>query len=201
MKYAVTQYLKKGIAALVAAIISFTGGALGEPETPEIERPAANTVTAYSADDADYTLDIDAENEIHDISDLLFGIFFEDINFAADGGLYAEKVVNRSFEFTEIAADDAFFGWSTVNGAEAEVKLDDKENALNENNTNYLVITNTADSPAGVANRGFLDGISVEENAKYNFSVYAKGLDGYSGGIMFVSALAMRLQVRLKLMP
>ncbi len=183
MKYEVTQYLKKAIAALVAAIMTLTGGIFKEPEIPEVQRPEANTVTAYSAEDADYTLGIDAGNEIHDISDLLFGIFFEDINFAADGGLYAEKVANRSFEYTEIAAGDAFYGWSAVNGADTQVRLDDTANALNENNTNYLVINNTADSPAGVANRGFLDGMSVEENARYNFSVYAKGLDGYNGAL------------------
>ncbi len=183
MKYAIVRFFKKGIAALVAAIMSFTGGFFEKPVTPEPERPDANSVTEYSTENADYTLNIDADDEIHDISDLLFGLFFEDINFAADGGLYAEKVVNRSFEYTELAADDAFFGWSRVGGADAQVKLDDKENALNENNTNYLVINNTADVPAGVANKGFLDGMSIEENAKYNFSVYAKGLDGYSGGL------------------
>ncbi len=166
----------------MAAIMSMTGGIFGEKEeTPEIQRPAANTITEYSTEKSDYTLNIDAGDEIHDISDLLFGIFFEDINFAADGGLYAEMVANRSFEFTEIAAGDEFYGWSTVNGAAAEVKVNDKENALNENNTNYLILSNNASFPAGVANIGFLDGMSIEKGKKYNFSVYAKGLDNYGG--------------------
>lgn len=180
MKYAILQWLKKAFAAVTAAIMSLTSGALGENE-PAKERPAENSVTAYSTENADYALNIDAGDEIHDISDLLFGIFFEDINFAADGGLYAEMVANRSFEFTELAAGDALYGWSAVNGAGVEVKVDDKANALNENNTNYLVLTNNSESPAGVANRGFLDGISVESGKKYNFSVYAKGADGYVG--------------------
>ncbi len=180
MKYAILQWLKKALATVTAAIMSLTGGVFDENE-PVKERPAENSVTAYSTANADYTLNIDAGDEIHDISDLLFGVFFEDINFAADGGLYAEMVANRSFEFTELAAGDALYGWSAISGAGVEVKVDDKVNALNENNTNYLVLTNNSDSPAGIANKGFLDGMSIESGKKYNFSVYAKCTDGYSG--------------------
>ncbi len=178
MKYTIFKFLKKAFAAIMAAIMPLTGGISGGKEP---ERPDANTVTSYSEADADYTLGIDAGDEIHDISDLLFGVFFEDINFAADGGLYAEMVLNRSFEFTEIAAGDALHGWNTVGGASAEVKINDKANSLNENNTNYLVLTNASHSPAGIANVGFLDGMSIESGKNYNFSVYAKALDGYSG--------------------
>lgn len=176
MKFAIIQALKKAFAAILSGIMALTGGIFGGGEA-EIERPEANTVTAYDKDAADYTLMIDVEDEIHDISDLLFGIFFEDINFAADGGLYAEMVVNRSFEFTELAANDSLYGWSTVNGAKAEVKT--SRSRLNENNPNYLVLSNTDDTPAGIANVGFLDGMSIESGKKYNFSVYAKGIDGY----------------------
>lgn len=181
MKYAIYQWIKKALAAITAAIMSFTGGIFADKE-PEINRPDANTVTAYSQADSDYRLTIDVEDEIHDISDLLFGIFFEDINFAADGGLYAEMVVNRSFEFTEIAAGDELYGWNAVNGASAEVKID-ADDCLNENNTNYLVLSNASDAPAGIANIGFLDGMSIEENAKYNFSTYVKSIDGYAGAV------------------
>lgn len=156
-----------------------------EPETdvPEIDRPNANTVTAYDKNKTDYGLSIDAGKEVHDISDLLFGIFIEDINFAADGGLYAEKVVNRSFEFTKLAKNDEMYGWSVQGTANAKVTVDDKAGSLNENNTNYLVMENTSGSPAGVKNAGFLDGLSVEEGAAYSFSIYAKGLDGYTGAV------------------
>ncbi len=179
MKYAIYQWVKKVVAAIVAAIMSFTGG-IGGTTTPEKDRPDANTVTAYNTEESDYTLNIDAGDEIHDISDLLFGIFFEDINFAADGGLYAEMVANRSFEYTEIAAGDSLYAWNSVGGADLQVKADEAT-ALNENNPSYLVLTNDNETPSGVANRGFLDGMSVKENSKYNFSVYAKGLDGYAG--------------------
>ncbi len=112
MKYVIYQWFKKGFAALVAAIMAFTGS--GNTTPPEKDRPDANTVTAYSTGDSDYTLNIDAGDEIHDISDLLFGIFFEDINFAADGGLYAEMVANRSFEYTELAVNDSLYAWNSV---------------------------------------------------------------------------------------
>ena len=181
MKYAIYQWIKKALAAITAAIMSFTGGIFADKE-PETNSPDANTVTAYSQADSDYRLTIDVEDEIHDISDLLFGIFFEDINFAADGGLYAEMVVNRSFEFTEIAAGDELYGWNAVNGASAEVEID-ADDCLNENNTNYLVLSNASDAPAGITNIGFLDGMSIEENEKYNFSTYAKSIDGYAGAV------------------
>ena len=178
MKYVIYQWFKKGFAALVAAIMAFTGS--GNTTPPEKDRPDANTVTAYSTGDSDYTLNIDAGDEIHDISDLLFGIFFEDINFAADGGLYAEMVANRSFEYTELAVNDSLYAWNSVGGADLKVTKDESD-SLNENNPSYLVLTNKSDSPAGIANRGFLDGMSVNANANYNFSVYAKGVDGYAG--------------------
>ncbi len=179
MKYKILSVLKKIIAAITAVFMGFCSpGEVVEPAQPE-----ANAVSAYDAEAADYSLDIDAAKEIHDISDLLFGIFFEDINFAADGGLYAEKVVNRSFEYTKVAAGDELYGWQSVNNAALEVKTNDKVNALNENNTNYLVVTNGSSAPAGVANVGFLDGMSLEAGDAYRFSVYAKGLDGYSGEV------------------
>lgn len=181
MKYQITMFIKKAVAVIVSAIMSLFGGLFSEEETP-VSRPDANSVTAYDASSADYTLDINAANEVHDISDLLFGIFFEDINFAADGGLYAEKIVNRSFEFTELALDDQLYGWSKVGGASAQVMVN-AEDSLNENNPNYLVVGNETSAPAGVANRGFLDGMAVEENANYDFSVYAKALNGYGGAI------------------
>lgn len=138
-------------------------------------------VAEYNPTNANYSLGINAAVKVHDISDLLFGIFLEDINFAADGGLYAELVKNRSFEFTEYAADDEKHGWKDVGEVSANVVTTDKDGCLNDNNPNYMVIENKSDSPAGIENVGFLDGISVEKDKNYNFSVYARGIDGYTG--------------------
>lgn len=169
MKYKVTSFFKKAIAAILTFFMSFC--ATQTPQEPE--RPEENSVTDYDKISADYTLDIDASEKSKAISDLLFGIFFEDINFAADGGLYAEKIVNRSFEYTEIAENDRLYGWNKVGNAEIEVKINDKENSLNANNTNYIIVKSS--SPAGVENRGFLDGMSIAKDEKYNLSLYAKG--------------------------
>ena len=147
------------------------------------EYNSANTVSAYNTTDANNALVIDASRKVHDISDLLYGIFFEDINFAADGGLYAEMVQNRSFEFTELASGDQKHAWSDVGAVTAEVTVNDVQGGLNGNNTNYLVISNNGEEPAGVENRGFLDGMAVSEGKTYIFSVYAKGLDGYEGSL------------------
>ncbi len=186
MKYTLITFVRKAFAAIISAFTVLFGMIFPSPELP-VTSPDANTVTAYDASAADYSLDIDAGKELYDISDLLFGIFFEDINFAADGGLYAEKIVNRSFEFTRIASGDELHGWSAVNSAELTVvkNADDK---LNENNLNYLVVNNAGTVFAGAENRGFLDGIAVEAGEKYNVSFYAKGLDGY-GGKVYVKIL------------
>ena len=185
MQQKILAFFKKISAVFISILtaLSLIGGGDAELVT---SRPKENSVTWYDAGEtvADYTLSIDAKDEIHDISDLLYGIFFEDINFAADGGLYAEKVVNRSFEYGTLALDDELYGFSKVGDASLEVIKNDISGCLNENNTNYLVITNTSASPAGVANRGFLDGMAIEKGEEYSFSVYAKGLEGYSGKII-----------------
>ncbi len=151
--------------------------------TSTVEAGEYGTVSEYDAVAADYSLDIDASDEVYDISDLLYGIFFEDINFAADGGLYAEMVQNRSFEFTELAANDQKQAWSEVGTIDFTVVTDDTEGCLNDNNPNYAVLTNTSSEAAGIANSGWLDGMAVTEDAGYDFSIYAKSTDGYSGAI------------------
>ena len=179
MKYAIVSWIRRVFAALLALFITVPGGT-----TPvEKERPAANAITAYDEEAADYRLTVNVEEEIHDISDLLFGVFFEDINFAGDGGLYAEMVANRSFEFTTLAAGDQLYRWQTVGGADAQVAVGDAAGGLNENNTNYLVLANAGEAPAGIENTGFLEGMAIEAGKPYAFSLYARALDGYAGGL------------------
>lgn len=155
----------------------------GETEGPVIYGEPGE-LAAYNPARAHYVLQIDAGDEVHEISDMLYGIFFEDINFAADGGLYAEMVQNRSFEFTGLASGDEKHGWSDLGEIEAAVAVGDEAGGLNCNNTNYMVLTNnTGDSLAGIANRGFLDGMAVEEGKSYRCSVWARGLEGYEGAL------------------
>lgn len=143
----------------------------------------AGEISSYDTEKSNYSLSVDASDKVHEISDMLFGAFIEDINFAADGGLYAEMVQNRSFEFTKLASDNEKHAWRNVGTVSAVVKKNDTEGCLNANNPNYMVIDNTSSGFAGIANKGFLDGMAVTKDAKYDFSIYARGLDGYTGEI------------------
>ncbi len=101
----------------------------------------------------------------------LYGLFFEDINHAADGGLYAELVQNRSFEFCEIDRKEyhALTAWEKSENTEWEICT---QNPLNEENTHYLHVK--AEKDAYIRNLGFNTGIYVEAEKTYLFSVYAR---------------------------
>ena len=181
MQHDLMAFYKKVIAVILSVLSALGIGCTGSQDT-DITGGEENTVSVYDTVNSDYQLSIDADNEVHDISDMLYGIFFEDINFAADGGLYAEKVINRSFEYGELAENDELHGWSGVGNAQFSV-VKDSSDGLNANNRNYLVINNTSSEKSGVANKGFLEGMAIEKDVTYDFSVYAKGLDGYTGDI------------------
>src|SRR6201998_4253489 len=108
------------------------------------------------------------------ISPQMFGIFFEDINFAADGGLYPELVKNRSFEFS-----DPLTGWHEImvvnaKGLEAsKVELDIRtEDPLNAANPHYMR-ARVYDPGYGFYNTGFR-GMGVQSGAEYRFSAYVR---------------------------
>jgi alpha-L-arabinofuranosidase len=114
------------------------------------------------------------------ISDMLIGIFFEDINYAADGGLYAELVQNRGFEYqlSDRKGSDPTWtakkAWS-LSDDEASFTIDTVA-PIHKNNKHFAVLD--IEKP-GVAlvNEGF-NGISLKQGEKYNFSVFAKMLNG-----------------------
>lgn len=158
------------------------GGAKTDAPAEPVIYGEPGQLAAYDPDRAHFGLKIQADEEVHEISDMLYGIFFEDINFAADGGLYAEMVQNRSFEFTSLAQGNEEHAWRDVGEITANVVTDDPEGALNCNNTNYMVLTNSVpDTLAGIANGGFLEGMAVEAGKSYRCSLWAKGLEGYDG--------------------
>lgn len=127
-----------------------------------------------------YILTIDASQKGVEISDMMYGIFFEDINFAADGGIYAELVKNRSFEFTEeLANNGPLHGYVRYGDCSLEVL---NKQPLNKNNIHYLQISNQSGKPAGFINLGFLEGMAFEEGESYRFSVYLRSQD-YDGTI------------------
>lgn len=98
----------------------------------------------------------------HEIPATLFGLFFEDINFGADGGLYPERVKNRSFEFP-----DPLMSWKK-SGSDASVEVR-TDSPINENNSHYLRLSNGA----GITNEGFR-GMGVQRAGAYVFSIYAR---------------------------
>lgn len=120
------------------------------------------------------------EKKLHPLGDL-YGIFFEDINHAADGGLYAELVQNRSFEFDKIDnwKYDPLTAWEKIGNGEIEVK---NEYPLNRNNTHYLELKVTEDE-CGVKNIGFNDGMNIVKGEKYKFSCYARRNTGFNKNV------------------
>lgn len=100
-----------------------------------------------------------------DIQPTMYGLFFEDINYGADGGLYAEMIKNRSFEFPQ-----SFMGWTTF----GNVKL--MHDGPFERNPHYVRLGDPghAHKRTGIENEGFF-GVSVKKDADYRFSVWARG--------------------------
>jgi hypothetical protein len=143
----------------------------------------ASTVLCFSlsAVGASVTIDVDCNKPTAPLSPQLYGLFFEDITFAADGGLYAELLPNRSFEYYSVRGNDRLgrsyhllYAWSKVEraGAACEIAVE-KESPLNGKNTHYLKIQINQAGVAGVANSGF-DGIPVDAGSNYDVSLYAR---------------------------
>lgn len=99
------------------------------------------------------------------IQPTMYGIFFEDINFGADGGLYAEMVENRSFEFPQ-----RLMGWNTF----GHVTLNDVSPAFSRN-PHYVTLESAGarEKQTGLENRGFF-GMGLKKDMQYDFSVYAR---------------------------
>ena len=116
-------------------------------------------------------------NETASMDDF-YGIFFEDINHAADGGLYGEMLRNRAFEFSPVdnSSYQSLTAWKTIDegGASVSASVSNKQ-PFSRQNPNYLVleIANPGEK-AGIKNLGYNSGIAVKKDGKYNFSCYAK---------------------------
>lgn len=119
------------------------------------------------------TLTVQADQPGAQINPAMWGIFFEDINFGADGGLYAEMVKNRSFEFP-----DPLMGWIKISPslAQGELTVRDDE-PFDENNPHYVRLTSEGTAPFGLSNEGFR-GMGVRQGEAYNFSAQIRGVDG-----------------------
>lgn len=131
---------------------------------------------------AQINLDIDASKKDIAISPTLYGIFFEDINHAADGGLYAELIRNRSFEDNDTAA----VNWKTFEtaGATADMSLVNTK-LLNDKQGHALQLNINATSKAlaGISNEGFW-GINAVQGRTYKLSFWAKAKGKYKGHLI-----------------
>ena len=118
--------------------------------------------SAFAIEPIQFT--VDAATKGHPIAKTMYGLFFEDINYAADGGLYAELIKNRSFDF-----DHPTTGWQLFGNVEL------CEDGPFERNPHYVRLTYSGhrDIHTGLENEGFF-GIALKEGAEYRFSVWAR---------------------------
>ena len=115
-----------------------------------------------------HTFDVNTKKVGAALQPTMYGIFFEDINYAADGGLYGELVKNRSFEFP-----DALMGWKAFG------KFEVKNDGPFERCPHYVVLNYSGhnDAATGLQNEGYF-GIGIEKDEEYRFTVWAKTVSG-----------------------
>ena len=111
-----------------------------------------------------HVIDVNTKKLGAPIQPTMYGLFFEDINYAADGGLYGELVKNRSFEFP-----DRLMGWEAFGTFEV------KDDGPFERCPHYMELRDPrhGDRRSGISNNGFF-GIGLHEGEDYRFSVWAK---------------------------
>jgi alpha-L-arabinofuranosidase len=126
------------------------------------------------------TVTIQANEPAANISSNLFGIFFEEINMAGDGGIYAEMVRNRLF--ADSASSPSFWSFLTSGTAAGQMSLDSSL-PLSTTNPECLKLTmSSGTGTVGAANNGYY-GIPLASGKTYNLSFYARAVAGFSGNI------------------
>jgi alpha-N-arabinofuranosidase len=117
---------------------------------------------------------VKADHPTASIQPAMWGIFFEDINLAADGGIYAELVKNRSFEFF-----NPMMGWKIqqANAATGTILVVNRQ-AEDSSNPRFIRVTRNIETGIfGLTNEGFR-GMGIKQNEQYNFSVWARSESG-----------------------
>lgn len=124
----------------------------------------AGALCAGAGEKAAIQFDIRVNKPGADIAPTMYGLFFEDINYAADGGLYAELIKNRSFEFP-----DRLMGWRSFG------KVSVKDDGPFERNPHYVRLLDPGhgEKRTGLDNEGFF-GVAFERDSTYRFSVWAR---------------------------
>ncbi|MBO4464399.1 MAG: carbohydrate binding domain-containing protein [Prevotella sp.] len=129
---------------------------------------SALTLTGALTVQAQHVMDVQTQKPGAPVQPTMYGLFFEDINYAADGGLYGELVKNRSFEFP-----DHLMGWEAFGTFEV------KDDGPFERCPHYIELRNPGhnDRRTGLSNNGFF-GIGLKQGEDYRFSVWAKAPQG-----------------------
>jgi alpha-N-arabinofuranosidase len=147
----------KSICALILLVVSVTGTPYAQPKT---------------------VLTVQVDKPVAEVQPTMWGIFFEDINFGADGGLYAELVKNRSFEF-----DTPLMGWKEEKSDRFSMNKESGSAMIinrgeeQRNNSRFARITVNADKNYALINEGFY-GMGIKKDLSYDFSVLAKPVKG-----------------------
>ncbi len=129
-----------------------------------------------------------SDKTVHKVNPDMVGLFFEDINFAADGGLYAEMLENRSFEAMNtkgvsrnyVISEDNLYAWSAAAGSDGVLEISSNM-SISEKNPHYLRFT--ASKPGdGFTNKAY-DGICLKKGMNYKVSFYAREVKYSEGDI------------------
>ncbi|MGR6969320.1 alpha-L-arabinofuranosidase C-terminal domain-containing protein [Streptomyces cynarae] len=145
---------------------------LGLTATAVLVASAVVPVSAHAENVADYAITVDPAAEGPAIDKTMYGVFFEDINRAADGGLYAELVQNRSFEYS--TDDNRSYTPLTAWAVDGTAQVLNDAGRLNDRNRDYLSLG----AGSAVTNSGYNTGIHVEKGKTYDFSVWARAENG-----------------------
>jgi len=115
-----------------------------------------------------HIITIKADQPVAEVQPTMWGVFFEDINMGADGGIYAELIKNRSFEFYK-----PLMGWQVLGkpATEGDFLVMNREQ-VNTANPRFLRVTlhNNAKGTIGLSNEGFR-GMGVKKDLRYDFSI------------------------------
>lgn len=164
--------MKKWIAAALSVVMAVTAA-----------------LPAYAADNAQ--LIISADKISHDVSDMLYGIFIEDISKAGDGGLVSNLVYNNSFEYNDTSEENAALNESYWTFTNIDHKISTQD-PMNENNTHYEELS--VSGTGRITNLGCVEhwdyktydpnkklqqtaDMGFKEGLEYDFSCYIKNVD------------------------
>jgi alpha-N-arabinofuranosidase len=145
------------------------------------QQPINNSSANHSAQSPNL-ISVYADKPGSSVQPTMWGIFFEDINFAADGGIYAELVKNRSFEFYK-----PLMGWKILKPDTTTGILIINQSKTNPANPRYARITLAEGEPSfGLSNAGFR-GMGIKKGMAYHFSILARQMES--------SPLKMRIEL------